>query len=66
MVMFTFSFLTGNTLFGPEIQNCQFKLKFATYTNSNVQNLMVMFTFPVLTGNTLFGENGSKKSKLLI
>ena len=43
-------------------QNCQFKLKFCTYTNSNVHNLMVMFTFSVLTGNTLFRELWSKKS----
>ena len=40
--------------------------KFATYTNSNVQNLMVMCTFPVLTGNTLCRETWSKKSKLSV
>ena len=56
IVMFTFSFLTGNTIFGPKIQNCQFKLKFGTYTNSNVQILIVMFTFSVFTGNTLWGN----------
>ena len=33
--------------FGPKSQNYQFKLKFATYTNSNMQNSMVMFTFSV-------------------
>ena len=40
MVIFTFLFLTGNTLLGkihPKIQNYQF--------NSNMQNLVVMFTF---------------------
>ena len=43
-----FLFLSGNTLFGQtwsKNQNYQFKLKFVTYTNSNMQNSMVMFTF---------------------
>ena len=31
--------------FGPKYQNCQFILKFGTWTNSNMQNSMVMFTF---------------------
>ena len=31
--------------FGPEIQNCQFKLKFGTITNLNIQNSIMMFTF---------------------
>ena len=31
--------------FGPKNQICQFKLKFATYTNSNIQNSMGMCTF---------------------
>ena len=31
--------------FGPNNQNCNFKLKFGTYTNSNMQNSMVMFIF---------------------
>ena len=38
IVMFTFSFLTGNTIFGPKMQNRQFKLKSGTYTNANMQN----------------------------
>ena len=29
--------------FGPTNQNCPFKLKFRTWTNSNTQNLMVWF-----------------------
>ena len=33
--------------FGPKNQNFQFKLKFGTLTNSNMQNLMVMFTFSI-------------------
>ena len=31
--------------FSPNNQNCKFKLKLGTYTNSNMQNSMVMFTF---------------------
>ena len=31
--------------FGPKNQNCHFKVKFGTYTNSNMQNSMVMFIF---------------------
>ena len=34
--------------FGPKNQNCQFKLKFGTKTNSNMQNSMALFTFSVL------------------
>ena len=34
--------------FGPKNQNCQFKLKFGTQINSNVQNSKVLFTFSVL------------------
>ena len=30
---------------GPENYNCQFKLKFGTLTNSNMQNSVVIFTF---------------------
>ena len=33
--------------FKPENQNCQFKLKFGSKSNSNMQNLMMTFTFPV-------------------
>ena len=34
--------------FGQKYQNCQFKLKFGTETNSNVQNSMVVFILFVL------------------
>ena len=34
--------------FGSNSQNCQFKLKFGTWTNSKMQNSMVLFTFSVL------------------
>ena len=33
--------------FGPKSKSCQFKLKFGTWTNSNMQNSMVVFTFSV-------------------
>ena len=33
--------------FGPKNQTCQFKLKFGTYTNSNMQNSMAVFNFSV-------------------
>ena len=34
--------------FDPKNQNCQFKFKFGSWTNSNMQNSMVVFTFSVL------------------
>ena len=34
--------------FVPENQNCQFKLKFGTKTNWNMQNSMLVFTYSVL------------------
>ena len=37
------TYLLGN--FGSINQSCQFKLKFGTYNNLNLQNSMVMFTF---------------------
>ena len=45
MEVFTFSVLLFLGKFCPENQNCQFKLKFGTKTNSNMQNSMMMFTF---------------------
>ena len=53
-------FQTGNTLsskFRPENQNCQFKLKFGTYTNSNMQNSMALLTFSVLDQQNSFWAN---------
>ena len=47
---FIFPFSTGNTFLakiGLKTQNCQLNLKFGTWTNSNMENLMVMFTFSV-------------------
>ena len=59
-------FSTGNTFFGKfgsKTQNYQFKLKFCTYTNSNMQNSMVMFTFSVFDWKYLFRQTWSKNSK---
>ena len=47
-------------------QNCQFKLKFDTYANSNLQNSIVNSLFLSSTGNTFFGKTWSKKSKLSV
>ena len=43
-----FLFSTGKPLLGnggPKNRNCQFKLKFGTYTNLNIHDSMVMFTY---------------------
>ena len=50
MVIVTFLASAWNTLYGlicPKNQNFQFKLKFVTYTNSNMQNSTVKFSFIV-------------------
>ena len=65
MALFTFSVLDGRhplfDKFGQKNQNCQFKLKFGTSTNLNMQNLMALFTFPVLDGkHPFFGKFGPK------
>ena len=47
--------------FGPKNQNFQFKPKFGTLTNSNMQNLMVMFTFSIFDQKyPFFGIFGPK------
>ena len=52
---------------GPKNENCQFKLKFGTYTNSNMHNSIVIITFFLFpTGILLFEQIWSKKSKLLV
>ena len=52
MALFTFFALEWEApfldKFSLKSQNCQFKLKFGTYTNSNMENSMVVFTFSVL------------------
>ena len=50
----------------PKTQSYLFKLKFCTWTNSNMQNSMVMFTFSVSDWKYIFGQIWSKKSKLSI
>ena len=52
--------------FGPKNQKCQFKLKFGTRTNSDMQNLLVMFTFSVFDGKYFVGQVWLKKLKLPI
>ena len=69
LVTFTFSvsdrkyFFFGK--FDPKNQNCQFKLKFGTYTNSNTQNSMVIFTFSVFDRKYLFWANLVQKIKFV-
>ena len=41
---------------GTKTQYYQFKLKFCTYTNSNMQNSTVMFTFSVFDWKYPFGQ----------
>ena len=64
-----FPFLTWNYLFGKILvkknQTCEFKLKFGTYTNSNMQNSMVMFTFSVLDWKQPFWANLVQKKKFV-
>ena len=40
--------------FDPKIQNCQFILKFGTWTNSNMQNSMAIFNFSAFYWNYSF------------
>ena len=49
-----FLFQTGNTIFGSKSQNCQFKLKFSTQTNSNMQNSMGTFCLSLFRSEILF------------
>ena len=51
--------------FGPKAQNCQFKLKFCTFTNSDMQISMRMFTFSVFKGKHLFRANLVQKIKIV-
>ena len=50
---------------GPINQNCQFKLEFGNYTNSNIQNSMVMFTFSALYRKHPFWETKVNEARLL-
>ena len=51
--------------FGPKIQNCKFKLKPGTQTNSNKQNSKVVSTFPVLDQKYPFWANLVQKIKIV-
>ena len=51
--------------FDPKYQNFQYKLKFGTWTNSNMQNALVMFTFPVFIWNYPFWAKLSRKNKIV-
>ena len=51
--------------FCPENQNCQFKLKFGTKTNSNMQNSKTMFTFSVFNHKYPSWANLIQKSKIV-
>ena len=52
--------------FGPKNQNCHFKLKFGTYTNSNLQNSMVMFILSLFDRKYPFRANLDQKIKLVM
>ena len=61
-------FSTGNSLFrqfSPKNQNRQFRLKFGTYANSNMQNSMVMFTPSVFDRKYPFWTNLVQKVKIV-
>ena len=49
-------------------RNCQFKLKFSTRTDSNMQGLLVMFTFSVFNWKYFVGQKkfGQKKIKIVV
>ena len=51
--------------FGPKNQNCGCQLKFGTYTNSNILNLMVMRSFSVLNQKHCFRSNVVQKIKIV-
>ena len=51
--------------FGPKNQNCQCKLKFGTYTNSNMQNSMVIFIFFCFQSEMVFWANLVQKFKII-
>ena len=63
-----FLFFIWNTLFGKfgsKSQNYQFKLKFGTCTNSNMQNSIAVFTFFVSNQKCLLWENLVQNVKII-
>ena len=69
MMMFTFLVFESKYpflgKFGPKSQNYQLKLKFGTYTNSNMQNSMVMFILSVFDWKYPFWANLVQKIKIV-
>ena len=67
MVVFSFLFFDWKYSFGgkfcPKSQNCQFKVKLDTYTNSNIKNSMAVFTFFVFDRRSPFWENSVQNLK---
>ena len=57
--IFDWKYLLGANLFQKN-QNCQFKLKFSTWTNLDMQNSIGMFTFP---GKIPFSGNFGPKNQ---
>ena len=51
--------------FGPINQNCQFILKFSTWTNSNLQNSVAILNFSAFDWNYLFWANLVQKIKIV-
>ena len=67
MVPFTFSVLGWKyplTKFGPKIQNYLFKVKFGTWTNSNMPNSMMMSSIFVLDRRYPLWTNLIQKIKI--
>ena len=50
---------------GPKNQNYEFKLKFGTETDSNMQNSMELFTFSVIHRKHSFWANLVQKIKIV-
>ena len=63
--IFPFSNGKISNFFCQKNQNCQFKLKFTTKTNPNMQNAMVKFTFSVLDRKSPFWANLVQKFKII-
>ena len=67
MVMLTFSILDPIYCFWanfrPKNQSCHFKLKFGTYTNLNMQNLIVRLISSILDRKYRFGANFGPKNQ---
>ena len=62
-----FMFFTGNTLFRKlsKNQNCQFKLKFGTKTNSNIHNSMLLLRFSIFGQKYRFWSNLVQKIRIV-